>query len=166
MHTVTIVCQRCGAQKEIHFSRRHQKYCSGSCAKAQENHPCWRGGRTVNSDGYIRVSICKGVEDREHILVAEKALGRPLPRHAVVHHVDENKQNNSKNNLVICENRSYHKLLHQRMSLREIGGDLRTQKRCYGCKKPRPKEEFCFSKNRARLRSLEAELNPRSICGR
>lgn len=50
-----------------------------------------------------------------HIFVAEKALGRPLPPKAVVHHHDENQLNNEPTNLVICPNNSYHLVLHRRM---------------------------------------------------
>lgn len=50
----------------------------------------------------------------EHVLVAEKILGKPLPKNAVVHHIDGNGLNNNKNNLVICENDTYHKMLHRR----------------------------------------------------
>ena len=50
----------------------------------------------------------------EHRLLAEAALGHATPTGAEVHHVDENKYNNSPDNLVICPSRSYHQLLHKR----------------------------------------------------
>ena len=50
----------------------------------------------------------------EHILVAEKALGKRLPTGAVIHHIDGNGANNTKSNLVVCPNEQYHKLLHTR----------------------------------------------------
>ena len=34
----------------------------------------------------------------EHQLMAEKKIGRPLKEEEVVHHIDENKTNNSLNN--------------------------------------------------------------------
>lgn len=36
---------------------------------------------------------------QEHILIAERALGKPLPRGTEVHHVDESKANNARTNL-------------------------------------------------------------------
>lgn len=49
-----------------------------------------------------------------HVLVAEAALGKPLPAGAIVHHVNEVKTDNRPTNLVIC-NRPYHALIHRRM---------------------------------------------------
>ena len=51
---------------------------------------------------------------REQILIAEKALGKPLKRPIEVHHVDLSRDNNKRNNLVICQDHAYHCLLHQR----------------------------------------------------
>jgi len=57
-----------------------------------------------------------------HIANAEKALGKPLPEKAVVHHVDGNPANNANSNLVICQDHTYHMLLHRRArALKECG---------------------------------------------
>ena len=57
-----------------------------------------------------------------HIYKTEKALGKSLPQGAEIHHIDYNKQNNENNNLVICEDRLYHKLLHVKTNaLKECG---------------------------------------------
>jgi len=83
----------------------------------------WIGGRSKATNGYMRV-IAPGHPKNnggymlEHILIAEKALGRPLPKGAEVHHVNEIKTDNRNENLVICENHAYHFLLHARMKER------------------------------------------------
>ena len=59
---------------------------------------------------------------REHIVIAEKVLGKPLPPKAEIHHVDSNCSNNKNSNLVICENHSYHFLLHKRIEIKTFGG--------------------------------------------
>lgn len=68
----------------------------------------------LDKDGYFVHSI-NGRRIRDHIAIAEKALGKRLPPGAQVHHVDEDRTNNQPGNLVICPNNAYHKLLHQRM---------------------------------------------------
>ncbi len=82
--------------------------------------PAWRGGRCGTDKGYM--TVLRRDHPRasgrgyvyEHVLVAEAALGRDLPEKAEVHHIDGNKANNDPANLVVCEDRAYHALLHAR----------------------------------------------------
>lgn len=98
----------------------------------------WKGGKILNN-GYV--TICKSEHPRadkhgyvlEHILVAEKALGKPLPNGVEIHHINENRADNRKENLVVCENNAYHKLLHQRMRASKICGNPNWRK-CTYCK--------------------------------
>lgn len=52
----------------------------------------------------------------EHRVVAESILGRPLSPGEVVHHEDENKQNNDPSNLIVfpgqADHARHHKLGH------------------------------------------------------
>jgi hypothetical protein len=103
-----------------------RKFCKGHNSKgvSGDKHNCWKGGRIIQS-GYIQVNqpehhrASSSGYVYEHTLVAEKALGKSLPFGAVVHHIDSNRQNNNPSNLVICQNHSYHRLLHCRMKVRE-----------------------------------------------
>jgi hypothetical protein len=70
----------------------------------------------------------------EHRVVAEAALGKPLPKGAVIHHVNEIKSDNRNSNLVICENEKYHRLIHARQRIVDAGGDPDVQKICATCK--------------------------------
>lgn len=58
----------------------------------------------AGSDGYVIRSV----------LVAEKALGKYLPKSAIVHHVDGIDNNDSNSNLVVCEDHAYHMLIEKR----------------------------------------------------
>ncbi|WP_080426448.1 HNH endonuclease [Burkholderia ubonensis] len=71
---------------------------------------------------------------RVHIAIAEEALGKPLPPKVEVHHVDENKMNNDPSNLVICQDHSYHALLHYRARALSESGNANNL-RCVYCKK-------------------------------
>lgn len=72
-----------------------------------------------------------------HRLVAERVLGRALPPGADVHHINENKLDNRRCNLLICPSRKYHMELHQRMKVRDAGGDPWNDKWCAGqCQRP------------------------------
>lgn len=48
----------------------------------------------------------------EHVLVAEEKLGRYLKKGEVVHHIDENKYNNSSENLMVFKTNSDHASFH------------------------------------------------------
>ena len=89
------------------------------------------GTRYTHQDGYIFLS---GVNKKEHILIAEKALGKKLPKHAVVHHANENRSDNRNSNLVICPDNSYHRLLHRRLDAYKACGNPSWIK-CSYCKK-------------------------------
>ncbi len=72
------------------------------------------GTGNINAAGYVDLHV-DGRRVYEHVLVAERALGRLLPKGARVHHVNENKSDNRPENLVICPDEAYHRLLHVRM---------------------------------------------------
>jgi RNase P subunit RPR2 len=111
--------------------------------------PMWKGGRTVmGPDRYIGIFMPQHPRAngsgyvREHVLIAERALGKPLPASAVVHHVDEVQDNNRNNNLVICQDNTYHRLLHVRMRIAKAGGDPDRDKICGKCHAVVPRTFF------------------------
>lgn len=92
-----------------------------------------RTGKTVTNE-YLKKQCGTRIRPT-HVLIAEKALGHPLPVGAQVHHFDGNKQNNAPSNLVICPDRKYHALLHVRQRVLAAGGDPNTQRICTYCRR-------------------------------
>lgn len=71
---------------------------------------------SIHSDGYKVLPDGKF----EHRMVAEKALGKPLPAGAVVHHINGDRLDNRPENLVICPDQAYHRLIHLHMMAKGI----------------------------------------------
>lgn len=69
--------------------------------------------RRGTGKGYLKVP---GQDVHKHRAVAEEALGRTLYSKEVVHHEDLNKQNNSRENLIVfpsqADHARHHKLKH------------------------------------------------------
>lgn len=100
----------------VKFVKGHHLRSFGSGASSQN----WKGGRQLSTHGYVVLWTPEG-RQYEHILIAEKVIGRKLlyispghPDNEEVHHIYGNKQNNGPNNLLICTHR-YHLELHHRL---------------------------------------------------
>lgn len=85
----------------------------------------------VNSEGYVRCYVPGSHERPEHVLVVERVLGKPLPRGAVVHHVDGNRARNVGSNLVVCPDAAYHNLIHMRAEALRVTGNANSRKCMY-----------------------------------
>ena len=64
-----------------------------------EAHPNWKGGRYIDSHGYVQVRVAPNKYVREHRLVMERHLGRPLAKGECVHHRNGDKSDNQLENL-------------------------------------------------------------------
>lgn len=112
----------------------------------------WKGGRKIHSKGYVQLLIKNHPRSDangyvyEHIVIAERVLGKSLPLSALPHHVNENRADNRPNNLVICQNDTYHKLIHKRMRALRACGNVHWLK-CKYCKRYGPPEKMYVEKN-------------------
>lgn len=83
-----------------------------------ENHGQWKGGRYKSSSGYIWVLVPGhpfGKDYgyvREHRLVMEKHLGRYLLPTEIIHHINEIKDDNRIENLMLLSSKGEHSYLH------------------------------------------------------
>jgi hypothetical protein len=104
-----------------------------------DKHPQWKGGMLIDSYGYAMIRMPEHPRAhqnhyvKEHIVIAERALGKPLPPNAVVHHFNEIKWDNAYGNLVICQDEAYHRLLHARQRALHACGNPNFRK-CPYCK--------------------------------
>ena len=82
----------------------------------------------LRADGYRVIS-----SRLEHVVIAERALGRALPKGSCVHHVNHDRSDNRNENLVICPSQAYHSLLHLRERALDACGDA-NKRACVYCK--------------------------------
>jgi len=104
----------------------------------------WKGGRHKETRGYVLVYSpnhphpTKGGYVRIHRLQAEKAIGKILPLTIPVHHYSETQ-------LVICQDHTYHKLLHVRTRAYRACGHA-SWKKCPYCKRHDSTENMIIRK--------------------
>ena len=116
------------------------------------------GSGSISTDGYL-IHDVDGKHKRAHIAIAERILGKPLPVRAEVHHADGKKLNNDPGNLVICPDRAYHKLLHQRMNALVASGNP-DWRPCGICKKYDALDRMVrYGRNQPRHRECHSKYN-------
>lgn len=127
----------CGCGRETSFDRKGKpkRFILG-----HNNRGNLRNTSVLNSYGYslsYRPNHARNITEVyvfTHVLIAEKALGKPLPPGAKVHHVNGKRGDNSRGNHVICQDQAFHMLLHRRMRALKACGNAGWE-RCTHCKK-------------------------------
>lgn len=122
-------CIGCGKKFKTvlqEIKRGGGKYCSRECfykgfrksVTRGKDHHTWKGGRIKTSEGYINVynpthkrANSKGYV-REHILVMENHLGRNILKTEAVHHINEIKDDNRIDNLMMFPTHGAHTAFH------------------------------------------------------
>lgn len=99
---VKAACFRCG-------SEFFKKACEMDCEKSFCSVACYREYRAEK----MKDTTYKKIDGRhEHRIIVESILGRKLSAREIVHHMDENKHNNSLDNLALLPNQRIHALVH------------------------------------------------------
>lgn len=131
-----VTCKECDTRFYVPNGREKEgrgKYCSRECMKigfskrVGVNNSNFKGPdhsftSVINRRNgtlktqfkkYVRVTRPDGKSkwSLEHVVIAEKALGRKLRKGECVHHIDMDALNNKPSNLLICSN-AYHAWLH------------------------------------------------------
>ena len=94
--------------------RRTNTLTIGRRDASGSRNPAWKGGRFVDKDGYVLLHRPKHPHStshsyiREHRLVMENLLGRYLKKTEVVHHKNNNRQDNSPENLLLFSSNGVH----------------------------------------------------------
>ena len=118
------ICQQCGQPFTAPlWQLENRKYCSHECYSNSKIIPIARNCRT-------------------HLRVVERILNHRLPVTAVIHHFNSNRKDNSRGNLVVCQDQAYHILLHSRKRIYGLGGNPNTDKICSKCGEVKRKTEF------------------------
>lgn len=99
------------------------------------NNPRYKGF-TIQKAGYILVCI-NGKQRYQHIVIAEKALGRRLKKGEIVHHLNGDRSDNKNGNLLVCLS-PYHKYLHSEAFIAK----LKSKGLKWGCKDEKNKDEI------------------------
>jgi ssDNA-binding Zn-finger/Zn-ribbon topoisomerase 1 len=111
-----VPCLQCGAPVRAKRDREGRRvYCSRECQRLHltgENHPNWKGGRTQDGAGYVQIRTGLDTTDREHRLVMQDHLGRPLTSDEIVHHRNGDKTDNRPDNLEITTRQEHARLHH------------------------------------------------------
>lgn len=147
VHTMAMAvaksCSVDGCETKIHCKELCKKHYMKLRRHGNPTHGTFhsrkRGTGTLTKDGYIEIKVgARSV--LEHIYISESAIGKRLPDGAQVHHVNGNGADNRRENLVICQDASYHHLLHRRTRSLDATGNPNMVK-CQYCK------EWDFSEN-------------------
>lgn len=92
----------------------------------------------------------------DHVLVAEKALGKPLPDGALVHHWNEDRKDNRPENLAIFPGVAYHNLIHRRIRAYEKTGNADALM-CRHCKEWSAPEDMQVYEYKNKVISMHAK---------
>lgn len=150
------------------------RFINGHNSRAfKDKNPSWKGGQIKRSGYILTLNSNHPRADQDgyvpkQYLVVEAIINKVLPMSCVVHHIDGKKDNNTPSNLVVCQDKSYHSLIHWREKAYRLCGHASWRK-CKYCRKYDSVEKLiitggkrayayhseCFNEYRRHLRTLK-----------
>ena len=126
-------CLRCGSNDRVvtYYRAKFKGYCRRCMYRYFRTNSHWKTGKHLDKTGYVMISrqwdhpkhdLTGAV--REHVLVMEAYLGRYLLPGEIVHHKDENKQNNQLDNLEIHTRGSHQRYHGHKSSYKNMHGGV------------------------------------------
>ena len=118
---------RCGCGEKTGSIRgKANQYLRGHHRRGVRS-PKWKGGRIINSDGYVLLWIPAHPRAHngyiaEHIVVVEQSFGRKLLKTEAVHHINQDRTDNYIGNLMVFSSHSSHLAFHKRLVAFETCG--------------------------------------------
>lgn len=170
------ICPQCGGIKS---KRAKRCFICNQPLKGLKgpNHPAWKGGQMRDKDGYIKTyapdhpygARASGYV-RENIRVMELHLSRRLLPNEIVHHEDENIDNNDISNLCLMDAGEHARMHRKRdgsterlraLSIAKRIDDVHDEQlRCRKCKKWKDDSEFYKSVAFPRRRERALNCKP------
>lgn len=95
-----------GETSKVQLENKHA--CSPECVGKLT----WKDKEYVPRESRRKTGYIYVGSERQHRLVAETMIGRPLHKGELVHHIDGDKGSNVKENLVVCESVKEHNRIH------------------------------------------------------
>ncbi len=111
-----IECDACGRKltrskgEAYKIEEREKHACSPECVakiSVDSRKEKYVPRRARRKSGYVYIG-----KKREHQIVAEKMLGRPIKKGEIIHHINGDKGGNTEDNLYVCESIKEHNRIH------------------------------------------------------
>ena len=109
-----LTCSHCGKPFTAVQSRHNAEFCSLACRQvAVARRTADKRSEAARAAAVAKPTTYRKIHRRHiHRVVAEQKIGRPLRRGEIVHHKDENRHNNSPDNLEVMTQSKHARLHH------------------------------------------------------